>query len=208
MAGFKTHLSGGVLVGVVGFFGVFSYGMASFWQSISLISLGALGAIIPDLDSDTGRPIKLLFSFVSSLAVLSILLGLLAHGTPLFTVAISCVITYIICLALFVICKRMTTHRGIMHSIPFTLFSGYLTAFLFAIFDVDISFLAGVMIFTGVMSHLILDELNSLGVRYGVLPYFKKSFGSALKFKGNSFVSTLALYSITAVIFLGYIIID
>jgi len=94
-----------------------------------------------------------------------------------------------------------------MHSIPFALFVGVIAAIASSSFMGVASFWAGMTVLAGVLVHLLLDELNSLGVRYGFVPYVKKSFGTALKFTGLSFFSTVAIYGLVVVLIGVYVIV-
>ena len=79
MAGFKVHMVGGINAAAISTACAFSTGMASLWALICIFSFGVVGGILPDLDSDTGRPIRLLFILVSSLLVLVTISSLLSH---------------------------------------------------------------------------------------------------------------------------------
>ncbi len=206
MAGFKVHATGGLLAGGLVGLAVLTSGMVSVWQSIYFIFLGMLGGILPDLDSDTGRPVNVLFFFISSLIVLSIVITLRVSVNSFRTIIVSCAVAYIMCFVLFSVFKKFTRHRGVMHSIPFAVFVGALIALANLPQGRTISLFSGVSAFIGAMSHLLLDELNSIGFRYGVVPCLKKSFGSALKLTGGSIRGTIVIYSITATTLSIYII--
>jgi len=55
---------------------------------------------------------------------------------------------------------------------------------------------AGIAIFAGGITHLILDEFHSLSWPSGLLPQSNKYTGTALKFKASSLASTLFVYGI------------
>ena len=204
MAGFKTHVTGGFAVGFLLGLGVLSSGLVSVWQSIYLIFLGVLGSTLPDLDSDSGRPVKLLFLISSSLIVLMLAVSLISNGKSLLTIVAACCVAYVLCLGSLTVFKYMTKHRGIMHSIPFAIFTATLAALANLKLGRPVSFIAGVAVFAGVMSHLILDELNSFEFRYGIIPHLKKSFGSAIKFTGDNTSITIILYFMTAIALIIY----
>ncbi|MEA1967352.1 MAG: metal-dependent hydrolase [Thermodesulfobacteriota bacterium] len=206
MSGFKVHATGGLVAGLLVGLGVLTSGMISVWQSIYFIFLGILGGILPDLDSNTGRPVKLLFFFTTSLIVLFVVITLRANGNSFRTIIVSCAVAYIICFVFFSFFKKFTKHRGAMHSIPFAVFVGALIALANLSQGMTISLFSGLSAFIGVMSHLLLDELNSIGFKYGVVPRLKKSFGSALKLTGGSIKGTIVIYSITAITLSSYII--
>jgi len=207
MAGFRTHLTGGIVVGVVAATSAFSLDEPTILQFIALSSLGTMGGILPDLDSDTGRPIKLLFGLVSTLLVLVTISSLLSNGSTLVVIAASSCFVYFASLAVFYVGKKITVHRGVMHSIPFAFFVGVVAAIASSSLLGEVSLWAGMTAFAGVLVHLILDELNSLGIHYSCIPYIKKSFGSALKFTGKSLTTTCILYGTTIILAFVYVII-
>ncbi len=207
MASFKTHLTGGIVVGVAAATSAFSFGSPSILQFITLSSLGTMGGILPDLDSDTGRPIKLLFGLVSTLLVLVTISSLLSNGSTFTMIIVSVGLVYCTSLSVFFVGKKLTVHRGVMHSIPFAFFVGIAAAIASSSLLGEASLLAGITSFLGVLSHLLLDELNSLGVHYGFVPYVKKSFGTAMKFTGLSFFSTVAIYGLLIVLACTYMIV-
>ena len=205
MAGYKTHFGGGLVVGIcVGFYAL-SSGLASFSQSICLLIFGMIGGLLPDLDSDTGRPVKLLYSITAVACLLAVTFYAVSSGHSIDFIVTSGSITLIVCAALFFLFKRMTVHRGIMHSIPFALFVGTFTALLTSSWGSYLSTLVGVSMLTGVVAHLLLDELNSIGLKYGFIPYVKQSFGTAFKFTGDSVLSTVTLYAAIGITLCAYL---
>jgi hypothetical protein len=44
----------------------------------------------------------------------------------------------------------------------------------------------GISVFAGCMVHLILDELNSLSFKFGLIPVLINSSGTAFKFKSDN----------------------
>jgi len=207
MAGFKTHLTGGIMVGLTSATFTLATGIASLWQTVCLLSLGVLGGIIPDLDSDTGRPIKLLFILTSSLVVIITAISLISRNLSFAAIFGASAVAYVACLIFFSVCKRLTVHRGIMHSIPFALLIGAPVALATSAWGAKMSFIAGLTAFSGVMIHLLLDELNSIGIRVGVVPYLKSSFGTALKFRGKSMVATFLVYALMSIFTVSYLLI-
>ena len=208
MAGFKTHLTGGIVVGVASATSALSLDGPFFLQFIGLSSLGTIGGILPDLDSDTGRPVQLLFGLVSTLLVLITISSLLSKGSTLATIAVSVGLVYCVSLAVFFVGKKLTVHRGIMHSIPFALFAGVVAAIASSSLLGVSSLWAGMTVVLGVLAHLVLDELNSLGLRYHCVPYIKTSFGTALKFTGKSFLTTCLLYGMTIMLAVVYLMVS
>jgi hypothetical protein len=95
-------------------------------------------------------------------------------------------------------------HRGLVHSIPAAFLFWFMgTIFLHKVFHLSSfrAWMAGFFIFFGFITHLVLDELNSLN-----LPgrQVKKSFGTALKIGDQSDLKNTAVLYV-AVIILFYL---
>jgi len=67
MSGFKTHMTGGILSGAgISLIGFFGKGL-NLTQAIAIFIMGSVAGLLPDLDSDTGKPLTLLFQIISIL---------------------------------------------------------------------------------------------------------------------------------------------
>ena len=207
MANFKTHLTSGLILGV----GVALYSLVglnlSYTQSFSVFTMGTIGCILPDIDSDSGKPLRLMFVTISFFLPALLLVKL----TPVESFPPEFLVSYYVCGYFFinyVICglvKKITTHRGIIHSLPFALLSGEIGYLLFATSGQNVAIAVGGAVFTGCLLHLILDELHSLTFKYKIFPVLRKSSGTALKFKSKSLFFSAVLYCL---IIVGAIIIS
>ena len=114
--------------------------------------------------------------------------------TPEFIITYFVISYLMIKYALCELIKRITIHRGIMHSIPFAILCAETGFIIFIpsgkIMAVAVSF----SILLGFFTHLILDESNSITFKHGFIPKFKKSSGTALKFTSQSKLITLIIY--------------
>jgi hypothetical protein len=90
--------------------------------------------------------------------------------------------------------KKITVHRGMFHSIPAALIAGEIFYLIASANEPAIRLYKAGAVVAGFMSHLILDEIWSISFQGGV-PRFKSSFGTALKFWGDSLFSNLATYT-------------
>lgn len=207
MANFKTHLTGGIIIGsssaLVALIGL----NLNYIQSFSVFTMGAVGAVLPDIDSDSGKPLNLIFGTMSVLlpALLLGKISVVESFAPEFLVSyFVCsyfIINYLIC----GLVKKITIHRGIIHSLPFAVLSGEIGYLLFITSGKTVALTIGVTIFAGCLVHLILDELHSFTLRYKILPVLKRSAGTALKFKSDAPLLNIAIYgliSVTAMIIL------
>jgi membrane-bound metal-dependent hydrolase YbcI (DUF457 family) len=207
MAEFKTHLTGGIVTGI----GVSAIGLLSFdldiVQAFSVFIMGTLGGILPDLDSDSGKPLSLLVEIVSILFP-ALFLNKVVNVT---LISPEFLVSYFVCSYFLInfpgckLIKKITVHRGIMHSVPFAVLSGEISYLFFFSSGEEIALLIGVSTFLGCLVHLILDELNSFSLKFGFVPRRKKSSGTALKIKSSCLFVNFIVYSliigITAIIF-------
>jgi hypothetical protein len=200
MANFFGHISTsstlGVAVGAAGFW-YFQYD----WGTACLAGgLTAIGGMLPDLDSDSGIPVRELFG-VAGFFVPLLLVGRLQQ----FNLTFEQLIVVLACAYLVMrfgvseLFKRITVHRGMYHSIPAMLIAG-LAVFLMHRPEQTLGadevrkrlYLAtGTMI--GFLSHLVLDELFAVDLM-GVVPKLNQFAGSALKLKSDSWWATGLTY--------------
>jgi hypothetical protein len=179
------------------------YGGFAAWQlgldwGPALLGAGltTVGGLLPDLDSDSGVPVREMFGLFGTVVPLLLLRRLLHHQVPLDeALAIVAGAYVVIRYGLSHVFKRLTVHRGMFHSTPAMLIAGLAVFLLDKGSDMPVRlFLAGgVMI--GFLSHLVLDEIFSvdfMGLR------LKKSAGSALKLASKSLPATLTCYAILA----------
>jgi hypothetical protein len=194
MASYRGHLLTSSALGA-------AYGGLAIWQfqldwppALLGAGLTAVGGLLPDLDSDSGVPVRETFGLLAAAVPVLMLRRLHRHDVPLDETVVYMVIAYAaIRYGLANLFKRLTVHRGMFHSIPALLIAGLAVFVLDKGAEVRVRcFLAGgVMI--GFLSHLILDEVCSvdfLGLRV------KKSAGTALKLASKSWLATLTCYAV------------
>ena len=205
MAGFKAHLAGGIASGAgISLIGFFLRGL-SLTQAGSIFVVGCVGGLLPDLDSDTGKPLAFLSQLISILIPSILFSGAaqLGGNSPEFLICYFTIsylfINYVVCS----IIKRITIHRGMLHSIPFALVCGGIAYLLFISSGKQVAIMAGTAVFLGCFVHLMLDELSSFKLKLGFIPFLKKSSGSAFKFKSPSMLITLFTYLILTLVFIA-----
>lgn len=195
MAGFNTHLFWGIAGGGVLAVAGYSQGHIDFRESGAVIVLGTLGGLLPDLDSDTGKPLKLLFQLLS--AIIPMLLYSYAknrYGSDLTTLLLFFALSYLgVQYLLCPLIKKITIHRGIMHSIPFALLCGQMTFLIFSGVSQKVATYYAVAVFGGCMLHLLLDEFYSISFK-GFKPRFNRASGSALALYSKNAGATLLVY--------------
>lgn len=197
MADFKTHVLGAAVVS-----GVVATGMAMVSHAppqmiVSYFMLGVVGGILPDIDSGSSIPTRMVFTLVSVLAAF-IVVFYFASDLSLIELVLLGLLTYgLVRHGLFTLFACFTRHRGVIHSIPAALFAGLLAVLIadrvFAT-QTTTAWTVGTFVCMGFVVHLLLDELYSVdmtGMRV------KNSFGTAFS------LGTLSNPLGTAMLYLG-----
>jgi len=201
MANFRTHLGVAAAGGSVLAHGGWQAGLWSAMESLPLLALMAFGGILPDIDADRSRAIRLIFNL---LAVPAVVAGVLVLQTRLATGALlmTCGAIYVgvryLAGALF---SRFTVHRGLWHSLLAAALCGLVaTALSHQLFGQSdyLAWAHGASLMLGFVVHLLLDELYSVDLTGARL---KRSFGTAMKpfdwrEPGNSLVMLMAAASL------------
>ncbi|MEZ6123639.1 MAG: metal-dependent hydrolase [Planctomycetaceae bacterium] len=188
MAAYREHItvSGTLGIACAGA-AVFTFGF-SVAQAIVCGILTWIAGMLPDLDSQSGKPVRELFGVTAALAPLLLLqhtqtLGISQDRAMLFSLLLYGGVRY----GGAALLGKLTVHRGMFHSIPALLIASELTFLGYYNPDVRVRLLMAVGVGIGFLSHLILDELYSVqwdGTRIKL----KSSSGSALKFFGTEFL--------------------
>jgi len=204
MAGFKTHVTFSSSLGV-------GYAAAGFvlldipWPSCILAGgLCGVSGMLPDLDSGPGRPLRESMSFAAAVVPMLLLERFQVMGWPHEMMVLAAAVLYcFIRFGVAAMLRKYTVHRGMFHSVPAALIAAMVAFLLVGCRDYDTRVFKAGAVFTGFMSHLVLDEIWSINWRSANL---KKSFGTAIKFWGHDLwgnVSTYAKLLIVAAIIFG-----
>ena len=201
MAGYKAHMAVGMVTAAGWTFIVITLSLVSVWFLPIIFVATVVGAFLPDLDSDTSAPLKILLVIFSVLG--SAVAGWIVFNQEdsfwLRLVGISAFSGLFIYYGIGGIFKKLTHHRGIFHSIPAVLLSALLTLTLLNQIDLDVNIkiIISLSVGFGYLCHLILDELNS-AVNLGGIPFIpNKSIGTALKLYSKNWKISLGVYGIT-----------
>ena len=200
MASYRGHLMLSAPRGVA--YGGIAFMRPEFdWGPIVLgAGLTTVGGLLPDLDSDSGVPVRELFGLLAAAAVAVLFHPLRERGLALEQALALMAIAYLLIrYAVADIFRRITVHRGMFHSLPAMLIAGLVVYHIYPSTDTFLRlYLAGgVMI--GFLSHLVLDELCSVDFM-GLTLRLNKFAGSALKFFSPSYPATIATYAILLVL--------
>lgn len=228
MAGFKTHITVGAGVGFFISLSTFITDWAShFYMNLVIFATAIVGSFLPDMDSDTGVPVFIVFGFYGFVAsTLFFYFGYENSWSVLYLLIIPIIAFILVRYLLCYILGKYSKHRGAFHSIPavlITFFLGLLIADFFKKLTITDKFLIAFSLSIGYLSHLVLDEIystqflfskskrkskgkitNPLKMKVPKLR-FKKSFGTALDWNLKDKKSAIALYAILLVlVFLSY----
>jgi membrane-bound metal-dependent hydrolase YbcI (DUF457 family) len=199
MANFQTHVTTSTVLGI-GYAGVgFYYGLP-VESAIIAGGLCGIGGMLPDIDSDHGRPLRETMSFAAAVAPMMLLHRFQQLGFNYEQVVLVTGATYLfVRFALARVIARYTVHRGMFHSIPAMLIFAGLTFLVSQSNNLQLRYFKAGGVLLGVLSHLLLDEIYSVEWKLGRWR-FKKSFGTALKMWGPSFLGNLSTYAKLALV--------
>ena len=198
MADYRTHITtSGILGAGYGLAASLGAGFTPVQGMLAAVLTGVAG-MLPDLDSDSGRPVREVFGLLAAVAPLLMHNRLVAWGGGTEPAILLSVLLYIaIRYGLSTLLQLLSVHRGMYHSIPALFIAGEATYLAYLTDTPSVRGLMALGVGLGFASHLILDEIYS--VRWnGALLQLKPSAGSAVKLLGKSwpaniFASGLAL---------------
>jgi membrane-bound metal-dependent hydrolase YbcI (DUF457 family) len=194
VAGFRTHITVSGICGVL--YGGAAVQPLGFTPDAAILAAGltTVGGMLPDLDSDSGVPVREMFGLAAIVGPLLLVPRLVHMDLSRETILASMLFGYVfIRYVVANLFRRFTVHRGMYHSLPAMLIAGlcvYL-AYQSPNRNLRLMLAGGVMI--GFASHLILDEIYSVDFR-GVRIKLKSSAGSAIKFASPSVPATATCY--------------
>jgi len=204
MAGFKTHISTSTALGI-GYAASAHYFFAVPPESCVLAGgLCSVSGMLPDLDSDSGVPLRESVAFAAAAVPVMMIRRFERLGMPLETMILAGMVIYLIIrFGLAALLKKYTVHRGMFHSLPAAVIAGEVAFLLFDQENLWLRYYTAGAVLLGFLSHLVLDELWSIEVKRLRL---KKSFGTAVKFWGDSMWANVSTYA--KVILLTYLVVQ
>jgi membrane-bound metal-dependent hydrolase YbcI (DUF457 family) len=200
MAGFKTHIGTSTLLGV-------GYGAAGYlgyqypWETCALGGgLCSLAGMLPDLDSDSGFPVREVTTLLAAVTPM-LMLDRFQHlqWSQELIVLAAAGIYFAVRFGVAEIFKRFTVHRGMWHSIPAMFTAGLLAFLLCSGEDLTLRVFKAGGVVLGFFSHLLLDEIWAFQFR-GLRPRLKSSFGTALKLWGPDPWANFSTYAKLALV--------
>lgn len=205
MAKFKEHISFCAVINASVCTAVYTFGLFTGFELIYLFLIGIIGTMLPDLDSDSSKPLKLSYTFLS-FTIPIVLIYYLIHlnligdiKNNFKQISLLYLASFFTIFILFRIIMKITKHRGLIHSIPMAILVSLILMFTLYYLNYSKNFIlfSGLFLFLGYIAHLILDEI------YSVVK-LKKSFGTAFKlYSKDNLYGTSIIYS--TIIFLIYL---
>lgn len=187
MAAFREHVTFSSVLGI-------GYG-AALWHFLGAdpghaVLAGCLcgaSGMLPDVDSDSGKPVRELFGLFAVAGALGTLLivkrRLGLDGEIAFLAAVGVYVFVRVVMA--TVFKKITVHRGMCHSLPAAVI---VAAIFYLLYDGPVEYgkysMAGAALL-GFLSHLVLDEIYAVDLR-GVVPKLNAFAGTALKLRSSS----------------------
>lgn len=210
MADYRTHLIGGFSVGAIAFTTAIALNLTDSPDVLfSILVFSAAGSVAPDIDSDTSKTLKYVFSLLTSLVAWITLKWCLNHKSiPWYkTVILTAVSAAFIWFVVAHGFKKITRHRGMAHSTPAIIISTLIVFLLTSYQELsdNEAFLISISFGLGYFIHLLLDEIYA-GVNFEGKKFKpNKAFGTALKLYTNKLSLNLLMYgTIFVLIFFNY----
>ena len=194
MAGFKTHITVSTTLGVA--YGAAGYTVAEMPDGVCLLATGlcSVSGMLPDLDSDSGVPLRESLAFAAAVVpMLMIPRWRAMEFSPESMVLLGSAVYLLVRFGIGKLLKKYTVHRGMFHSLPAALIATEVTFLVYSREDINLRYFVSLAVAAGFMSHLILDEIWSIGVKRGQIA-LKKSFGTAIKLWGDSLWANFSCY--------------
>ena len=205
MATFRTHITAGLVVGyLIGIVMVVMQWVELQMTPLLMFMASVIGSFLPDVDSDSGMPFRIVFDLFAFTGGCLVFYGCLQH-TPLSWsqwILLPPIVVVIIRYGVGEVFRRFTRHRGIFHSIPAVLIATFSMPIILKFFMLPARDIASISLSVGLgyLSHLVLDEVYATVNFEGGKFTPKKSLGSALSFTGSSQWITGVAYALILIL--------
>jgi hypothetical protein len=202
MANFNTHFNVAAFTSTIEAGTMYYSGLVTKPEATFLFIGGILGGILPDIDSNYSTPTKMMQYIFSNLISFFVLFNYIGVY-PIINLILIWIGTFAIIMLLFQIFNKITTHRGMFHSIPAAIIFWFIFSLIFYYifkFNYLFSWYFGMFIFLGYITHLTLDEIYSIDLKGKKI---KKSFGTALKLWNKDIKSVILFYLVLILLFIA-----
>lgn len=194
MAGFKTHITTSTALGVGYGAGAFLFYGVPLPTCLLAGGLCSVSGMLPDIDSDSGVPLRESLAFAAAVVPMMMVERFREMGLAPESIVLGGAIVYLLIrFGLGKLLKNYTVHRGMFHSLPACLIFSEVAFLLCHCEDINLRFYKAGGVALGFMSHLVLDELWSIGFKGGIR--IKRSFGTAIKVWGDCLWANFSTYA-------------
>lgn len=196
MAGYKEHISVSGLLGIG--YGTIASLLLGFSPAQGILAgvLTWIGGMLPDLDSETGRPVRELFGLTAAVASFVAMRSMVRVGADPDAALLAAVVTYAaVRYGASALMAKFAVHRGMFHSLPALIIAGEVVFLAYVSESYAVKFLMAGGVCLGFFSHLVLDEVYSVE-RKGAKIRLKKSAGTAIKWFGKGLFGNAVAYAI------------
>lgn len=196
MAGFRTHITVSAACGVG--YGAAAVNPLGFAPEAGFLaaSVTAVGGMLPDLDSDSGVPVRELSGLAAAVVPLLLVPRMIAANYSQESRLATLIVLYVVIrYGLAWVVRRASVHRGMFHSIPAMVIAGLIVYLEYESPNLGLRLLLAGGVMVGFLSHLVLDELYSVDFN-GVRLRLNKFAGSAVKFASPSWLATSFCYGL------------
>lgn len=202
MAAFKQHIAFSSALGVV-YGGALVYSGFDWVQSTLAGVLCGFCGMLPDVDSQSGKPVREVFGLAAIVVPL-----LLAHRLKHFGLSPDQIVLAAVGMYLLIrfgmawLLGKLSVHRGMFHSLPAALIAAEVVFLAYTGPDErGRLFMAGAVLL-GYVSHLVLDEIFAVDAS-GIIPRLNKAAGSAVKLFSSSLTATLLTWAMLGTLSYG-----
>ena len=206
MAGFRMHVGVAASMGVGYGYGAM-VGMGFGPDAAALAAaVTAAGGMLPDLDSESGRPVREVFGLAAAVVPV-LLVPRLQHAGLTHEAILAALVGCYLAVRYGApwVLGQLTVHRGMFHSLPALAISGLAMYLEYGSPDRRVRLLLAGGVMLGFLSHLVLDEIYSVDFN-GVRLKLKSSAGTALKLFSDSVWGTTCCYAILgALLYTAYL---
>jgi len=118
VAEFKTHLTVSSFCSSAAATFLLAASLATPDEVLLFFVMGVVGGLLPDIDSDSSLPVRLLFTFIATVISFLIMFNQGADNSAAELFTIWLVSFFVVNFLFFSMFTRITVHRGIIHSVP------------------------------------------------------------------------------------------
>ncbi|MFO0815570.1 MAG: metal-dependent hydrolase [Gemmatales bacterium] len=200
MAAFPQHMQFSTVLGV-GYTAAMHWGLGyELPHSVVAGGLCSLCGMLPDLDSDSGRPLRELFPLLAAIGAL-VCFHRLGNENPDMRLILASGTYVLIRYGISFFVKRWSEHRGMFHSIPALLIPTFLAYLAWTKRTGTEGYVIAGGVALGYFSHLLLDEIYAIDFN-GLSIKANQFSGTAVKlFHPKSWAANIFCWSIC--LFLG-----